>query len=159
NLSAAPSRPLMTGGFAQSGKALPRSPLSDLMARARAWSGRTLHSLFPRPSFRRLRFRGGWFALPIYVLLVLIYPLSLQQAEWVRTAEHFTWLALLGIVAGMLVGNGRMSPRRAVLFGGLAGAIAVVISTAMAAEGTILREKLVALAINMNNWLTQVLAG
>src|SRR5207302_2356111 len=61
--------------------------------------------------------------------------------------------------AGMLVGNGRMSPRRAVLFGGLAGAIAVVISTAMAAEGTILREKLVALAINVNNWLTQVLAG
>src|SRR5205823_12284430 len=95
---------------------------------ARAWTMRTLRSLFPRPARRRLRFRGGWFALPIYVLLVLIYPLSLQQAEWVRTAEHFTWLALLGIVAGMLVGNGRMSPRRAVLFGGLAGAIAVVIS-------------------------------
>src|SRR5437588_3057935 len=131
----------MTGGFAQPGKALHRSALSDLMAGARAWTGRTMRSLFPRPSFRRMRFRGGWFALPIYVLLVLIYPLSLQQAEWVRTAEHFTWLAFLGIFTGVLVGNGRMSTRRAVMFGGIAGAIAVVISTAMAAEGTILREK------------------
>jgi len=42
---------------------------------------------------------------------------------------------------------------------GILGAIAVVITTAVAAEGTILREKLVALAINVNNWLTQVLAG
>ena len=125
----------------------------------RAWLLRTLHAIFPRPSWRRLRFRGGWFALPIYVLLVLIYPLSLQQAEWVRTAEHFTWLGVLGIVTGMLVGNGHMTTRRAVFFGGIAGAVAVVISTAMASEGTAMREKLIALAISVNNWLTQVLAG
>ena len=71
----------MTGGFAQSGKALPRSVLSDVMAAVRRWTGRTLRSLFPPISRRRLRFRGGLFALPIYVLLILIYPLSLQQAE------------------------------------------------------------------------------
>ena len=125
----------------------------------KTYAVRTAHSLFPRPSWRRLRFRGGWFALPIYVLLVLIYPLSLQQAEWVRTAEHFTWLSILGIVTGVLVGNGRMSTRRSVIVGGILGAIAVVIATAMASDGTILRDKLTGLAIAVNNWLTQVLAG
>ena len=121
---------------------------------------RTLRSLFPRPARRRLRFRGGWFALPIYVLLVLIYPLSLQQAEWVRAADHFTWLAILGVITGVLVGNTRMSTTRAILLGGVLGAIAIVIATSMATEGNaILREKLVKLAINVNNWLTQVLAG
>src|ERR1041385_3683127 len=125
----------------------------------KAFAVRSVHSLFPRPSWRRLRFRGGWFALPIYVLLVLIYPLSLQQAEWVRTAEHFTWLSILGIVTGVLVGNGRMSTRRSVIVGGILGAIAVVIATAMASEGTVLRDKLTGLAIAVNNWLTQVLAG
>ena len=90
---------------------------------------------------------------------MLIYPLSLQQAEWVRNAEHFTWLALLGILAGVLIGNGRMSTRRSVPLAGMLGAIAIVVSTAVASEGSILREKLVALAISVNNWLTQVLAG
>jgi transglutaminase-like putative cysteine protease len=141
------------------GGAVGPSPLAALGLAVRAWLVRTLHSLFPRPSWRRLRFRGGWFALPIYVLLVLIYPLSLQQAEWVRTAEHFTWLGILGIIAGVLVGNGHMPTRRAVIFGGILGAFAVVIATAMAADGPALREKLIALAINVNNWLTQVLAG
>ena len=127
---------------------------------ARAWTMRTLRSLFPRPARRRLRFRGGWFALPIYVLLVLIYPLSLQQAEWVRAADHFTWLAILGVITGVLVGNTRMSTTRAIVLGGVLGAIAIVIATSMATEGNaILREKLVKLAINVNNWLTQVLAG
>jgi transglutaminase-like putative cysteine protease len=118
-----------------------------------------MHSLFPPIARRRLRFRGGWFALPIYALLVAIYPLSLQQAEWVRTAEHFTWLAYLGIVAGILIGNSRMSTRRSVVLAGILGAIAIVITTAVASEGAIVREKLVALAIAVNNWLTQVLAG
>jgi transglutaminase-like putative cysteine protease len=124
-----------------------------------AWTRQSVRALFPPVSRKGLRFRGGWFALPIYALLVAIYPLSLQQAEWVRTAEHFTWLAFLGIFAGVIIGNGRMSSRRAVFLAGILGAIAVVISTAVAAEGTILREKLVLLAINVNNWLTQVLAG
>jgi len=136
------------------------APMNATLARARAWTGRTMRSLFPKISRRRLRFRGGLFALPIYVLLVLIYPLSLQQAEWVRTADHFTWLAILGVIVGVLVGNTRMTTMRAVVLGGVLGAIAIVISTAMATEGTIvLREKLVKLAISVNNWLTQVLAG
>jgi len=118
-----------------------------------------MHSLFPPIARRRLRFRGGWFALPIYALLVAIYPLSLQQSEWVRTSEHFTWLAYLGIVAGILIGNSSMSNRRAIVLAGILGAIAIVISTAVASEGSLIREKLVALAINVNNWLTQVLAG
>ena len=125
----------------------------------RAWMTRSLRALFPPVSRQRLKFRGGWFALPIYALLVAIYPLSLQQAEWVMTADHFTWLAFLGIFAGILIGNGRMSNQRAVVTAAILGAIAVVITTAVAAQGTILREKLVALAINVNNWLTQVLAG
>jgi len=137
----------------------PASILTLWLAAARRWTGRTIRSLFPPISRRRLRFRGGLFALPIYVLLILIYPLSLQQAEWVRTAEHFTWLAFLGIFVGVLVGNSRMTTRRSVILAGVLGAIAVVISTAVASEGSILREKLVALAINVNNWLTQVLAG
>ncbi len=137
----------------------PASLVAQTVAAMRLWLGRTLHSLFPGISRKRLKFRGGMFALPIFVLLVLIYPLSLQQAEWVRTADHFTWLALLGIFGGVLVGNSRMSTRRAVVLGGVLGAIAIVVSTAMASEGSLLREKLVALAISVNNWLTQVLAG
>jgi len=129
------------------------------LAAGRAWLIRSVHAIFPAISRKRLRFRGGLFALPIYVLLMLIYPLSLQQAEWVRTAEHFTWLAFLGIFTGVIIGNGRMSTRRSVVLAGVLGAIAVVISTAVASEGSILREKMVALAINVNNWLTQVLAG
>ncbi|HKW77624.1 MAG TPA: transglutaminaseTgpA domain-containing protein [Candidatus Limnocylindria bacterium] len=133
--------------------------MSEWIASLRRWTAQTLRSLFPPISRKRLHFRGGWFALPIYVLLVLIYPLSLQQAEWVRTADHFSWLSLMGILAGVLIGNGRLSTQRAVVLGGVLGAIAVVITTASASEGLILREKLVALAINVNNWLTQVLAG
>src|SRR5947209_358620 len=102
----------MAQGLARSGPALPRSILSDWLAAARRWTTRTIRSLFPPISRRRLRFRGGLFALPIYVLLILIYPLSLQQAEWVRTSEHFTWLAFLGIFVGVLVGNSRTSTRR-----------------------------------------------
>jgi hypothetical protein len=137
----------------------PASILTLWVAAARRWTGRTIRSLFPPISRRRLRFRGGLFALPIYTLLILIYPLSLQQAEWVRTSEHFTWLAFLGIFVGVLVGNSRISTRRSVVLAGVLGAIAIVISTAVASEGSILREKLVALAINVNNWMTQVLAG
>src|SRR5512143_279273 len=121
--------------------------------------GRTLRSLFPAPSRKGLKFRGGLFALPIFALIVFIYPLSLQQADWVQTSKHFTWLAMFAIVLGVLVGNSRMSTRRSMILAGVLGAVAIVISTAMATEGTLLREKLVALAVNVNNWLTQVLAG
>jgi len=151
-----------TAGGPSSGGAPLRAPAIDpaqLGRHVRAWLARSMHSLFPPITRRRVRFRGGWFALPIYALLVAIYPLSLQQAEWVRTSEHFTWLAYAGIAAGILIGNSRMSNARAVVLGGILGAIAIVISTAVASEGTIVREKLIALAINVNNWLTQVLAG
>ena len=150
---------LLLGGSPLRGPAAV-TPLAAALARARAWIARSLRSLFPPISRLRLRFRGGLFALPIYLLLVLIYPLSLQQAEWVRTADHFTWLAILGVITGVLVGNTRMSTTRGVVLGGVLGAIAIVIATAMATEGnTLLREKLTKLAISVNNWLTQVLAG
>ena len=48
-------------------------------------------------------------------------------AEWVRTADDFTWLSYAGIVAGIRIG---MSNRRAVILGGLLGAVAIVITTA-----------------------------
>lgn len=125
----------------------------------KAWVGRSLRALFPAPSRRGLAFRGGLFALPVFVLIVFIYPLSLQQADWVQTSQHLPWLAMLAMVLGVLVGNSRMSMRRAVILAGVLGAVAIVISTAMATDGTLLREKLVVLAVNVNNWLTQVLAG
>lgn len=127
--------------------------------RTRTWVRQTLRALFPPMSWRGLRFRGGLFALPIYALIVFIYPLSLQQADWVRTSEHFTWLAALAIVLGVLVGNSGMRTSRAVMVGAILGAVTIVISTSMATDGLILRDKLVHLAINVNNWLTQVLAG
>ena len=154
-------QPATAGGPSGSGTPL-RTPAIDpaqVIGAARAWLARSMHSLFPPISRRRVRFRGGWFALPIYALLVAIYPLSLQQAEWVRTSEHFTWLAYAGIVAGILIGNSRMSNRRAVLLAGILGAITIVVTTAVATEGALVREKLITLAINVNNWLTQVLAG
>lgn len=125
----------------------------------RRWLRQTRRSLFPAPSRKGLRFRGGLFALPIFALIVFIYPLSLQQADWVRTSQHFTWLAMLAVALGVLVGNGRMSARRSVLLAGVLGAVAIVIATSMATDGPLLREKLIALAVNTNNWLTQVLAG
>lgn len=128
-------------------------------SRARAWGARTTRSLFPPIARSRLAFRGGLVALPIYVLVVLVYPLSLQQAQWVRTSDQLTWLALIAILAGTLVGNGRMPAPRAMTLGGVVGALAIVIATAGASEGPVLGEKLVRLAVAVNNWLTQVLAG
>jgi len=79
----------------------PAGLIATMLAATRVWLGRTARAIFPGISRRRLKFRGGMFALPIFVLLVLIYPLSLQQAEWVRTADHYTWLALLGRVLAL----------------------------------------------------------
>lgn len=118
-----------------------------------------MRSLFPPIAWRRLRFRGGWFALPIYLLLMSVYPLSLQQAEWVVTQEHFTWLVFSAVVLAILVGNGTMATRRAMTLGGLVGTIAIVLATAFASDEGPIRERVVHLAVSVNNWITQVLAG
>ena len=128
-------------------------------AAIRAWLRTSLRSLFPPIDLRRLRFRGGWFALPIYILIISIYPLSLQQAEWVHTQEHFTWLAFSALFLGTLIGNGQMSTRRSALLGGIIGAVAILLTTTAASEGGIFRDRLVRLAVAVNNWITQVLAG
>ncbi len=135
------------------------SALALRLAAARRWAGVSLRSLFPPVPLGRLRFRGGWFALPIYVLLVTIYPLSLQQAEWVRTQEHFTWIAFAAVFFGTAVGNSTMGTRRVSLLGVFIGALAIVLTTTMATEGGVFRERLVRLAVSVNNWITQVLAG
>jgi transglutaminase-like putative cysteine protease len=129
------------------------------LAAAGRWVGRSLRSLFPPIAWRRLRFRGGWFALPIYVLMMSVYPLSLQQADWVATHQHFTWLAISAIFVGVLVGNGTMATRRSMILGGLVGTIAIVLATAYASDVIPFRERVVNLAVNVNNWITQVLAG
>jgi transglutaminase-like putative cysteine protease len=138
---------------------VPPSALALQMAAAGRWLRRSLRSLFPPIAWRKLRFRGGWFALPIYLLMMSVYPLSLQQADWVVTQEHFTWLVFSAIVLAIIVGNGTMATRRAMIVGGLVGTIAIVLSTAFASDEGPFRERVVHLAVNVNNWITQVLAG
>ena len=115
--------------------------------------------LLPPIDVRRLRFRGSWTAVPIYLLMVLLYPISLQQARWVDVDLHFTWITLAGALLGTLVGNGRLRPRRAVVLGALAGAVATVTGTIAASSGPSLHAKATELAIHVNNWTTQILAG
>src|SRR2546425_1569206 len=89
-----------------------------------------------------------------------MYPLSLQHADWVDTSEHFWWIALLGVFFGTIVGNGKLAARRVFLTGGLVGALLVIITTVAATSGGgLFRDRLVHLAILVNNWITQVLAG
>ncbi|HEV8470829.1 MAG TPA: transglutaminaseTgpA domain-containing protein [Candidatus Limnocylindria bacterium] len=129
-------------------------------ASARAVLARTLRALFPPVDLGRLRFRGGWFALPIYLVVVSMYPLSLEHADWVDIDEHFWWIALVGVFVGTLLGNGRTRARRSLMIGAAVGTFAVVVGTTFAATGGgLFREKLVHLAILVNNWITQVLAG
>ena len=119
-----------------------------------------VRALFPRIDRHRLRFRGGWFALPVYLVVVSMYPLSLEHADWVEISEHFWWIALFGVFAGTLVGNGRMPFRRAVLAGAAIGVITIVLATTYASPGgASFRDKITHLAILVNNWITQVLAG
>jgi transglutaminase-like putative cysteine protease len=129
------------------------------LAAAVRWLKRSARSLFPPIAWGRLRFRGGWFALPIYLLMMSVYPLSLQQADWVVTQEHFTWLVFSAILLAILVGNGKMPTRRAMILGGVVGTIAIVLSTAYASDEIAFRDRVVNLAVNVNNWITQVLAG
>jgi transglutaminase-like putative cysteine protease len=117
-------------------------------------------ALFPRIDAKKLRFRGGWFALPIYLVVISMYPLSLQHADWVEISEQFWWIALSGVFVGTVLGNGRIRFPRAILAGSAIGMLAITLSTTFASTaGATFREKLTHLAILVNNWITQVLAG
>jgi len=122
---------------------------------------KTLRALFPPVARRRLAFRGGVIALPIFVLLQLLYPISLQQAEWVETSAQLTRLALLAILLGTLAGNSRLTRRSATWLGAAAGTFAVVILTVQATTplDATLRERAIRLAMKVNDWITQVVAG
>jgi len=134
----------MADRFARSGEAILRS---------------ARRSLFPPIDARRLRFRGGWTAAVIYVVMLLIYPASLGQAGWVDLNTQFPYIALAGAVLGTVVGNGRMRSRRSTLLGALAGTLTVVIFTIVASTGPSLHAKTTELAVHVNNWVTQILAG
>jgi transglutaminase-like putative cysteine protease len=116
-------------------------------------------SLFPQIDARKLRFRGGWTALPIYLVLIVIYPASLGQAGWVDLNTQFVYIALAGAVLGTVVGNGRMRSRRSTLLGSLVGTLTVVVFTIVASTGPSLHAKTVELATHVNNYVTQLLAG
>src|SRR4030081_2925092 len=115
--------------------------------------------LFPPVDPRKLGFRGGWAALPIYLIMILIYPASLAQAGWVDLNTQFTYIAIAGAVLGTVVGNGRMRSRRSTFLGALAGSLTVVIFTIVATDGPSLHLKTVGLAAHVNNWVTQIIAG
>ena len=125
----------------------------ELLARSVA------RSLVPPIDRRRLAFRGGWPALPLYLLLVSLYPISLQQADWVDTKGQFALLAIAGALLGTVVGNGRLATLRAALVGALAGTAAVAIGTILASGGASFHDKGTTLAVHVNNWLTQIVAG
>jgi transglutaminase-like putative cysteine protease len=117
-------------------------------------------ALLPPIDLKKLRFRGGWFALPIYLVVVSMYPLSLQHADWVEISEQFWWIAITGVLVGTLIGNGRMRFPRAILAGSTLGMLMISLSTTFASTGgSSFGEKLTRLAILVNNWITQVLAG
>ena len=118
-----------------------------------------LRALFPPIDRKRLRFRGGFVALPIFLIINLLYPMSLQQADWIDTSEHLTYVAMLAVLFGTLVGNGKMHVRRAGLFGAVLGAFVVMLLTIYADSSGTFRERAVLVAIHVNNWLTQVIAG
>ncbi|MBM4434731.1 MAG: DUF4129 domain-containing protein [Chloroflexi bacterium] len=118
-----------------------------------------VRALFPPVDLGRLRFRGGWSGLLIFAIMTLVYPLSLQQAHWVELADHLLAIGLIGLVLGTIVGNGPIRPVRALLAGSLLGAFVVALTTVTAVPEGTFRAKAVELGIDVNSWLTQVLAG
>src|SRR3981189_3139397 len=132
------------------GSALPGGPgaFSRQGAARGRWLGRSVRSLFPPIAWRRLRFRGGWFALPIYLLMMSVYPLSLQQADWVVTEGQFTCPGFSAIAVGALVGKGKMPTGRAMIVGRLVSTIAIVLTTAFASDEGPFRDRLVHLAVS-----------
>jgi len=118
-----------------------------------------LRGLFPRIDRSRLRFRGGWVTFPIFLLIAILYPISLDQADWVDMREQFLWIAVAAVVLGTLVGNARLRGRQALLLGGCGGTLAVVVGTILASGGGTLHARATAIAIQVNNWVTQIKAG
>ena len=118
-----------------------------------------LRSLFPPIDLRRLRFRGGIVALPLFLVLNLLYPLSLQQADWVATSGQLTYIAALAVLFGTIIGNGRLEVRRAGLLGIVLGTLVVLLLTSYADSTGTFRERALSVAVRVNNWLTQVVAG
>src|SRR5437016_14023491 len=111
-------------------------------------------AILPRIDRTKLRFRGGWFALPIYLVVISMYPLSLQHADWVEISSQFWWIAIAGVLAGTLLGNGQIRFARAVLAGGTLGMLVITLSTTFASTGGArFRAQLVHLAITVNTWL------
>ncbi|HEV2250086.1 MAG TPA: transglutaminaseTgpA domain-containing protein [Candidatus Limnocylindria bacterium] len=121
--------------------------------------GSLRRSLFPPIDWRKLRFRGGWTGLPIYLVMILIYPASLAQAGWVDLNTQFTYIALAGAVLGTIAGNGRIRARRSTVLGALSGTLTVVVMTIIASDGPTVHAKAVQLATHVNNWTTQIFAG
>lgn len=118
-----------------------------------------VRALFPPIDLTRLRFRGGWSGLPIFAIMTLVYPLSLQQADWVELSQHLTWIALMAMILGTIVGNGPIRPTRAIVIGSVIGAFAVALTTIGAVPEGTFRAKAIEVGIDVNSWLTQVLAG
>ena len=118
-----------------------------------------LRAIFPPVDPRRLRFRGGWSGLPIFAIMALVYPLSLQQADWVELSDQFAQIAVVAIALGTLVGNAPLRPLRAAAAGAALGAFTVTLLTISSVGEGPFRERAVALGIDVNTWLTQVVAG
>ena len=97
--------------------------------------GSVRRALFPSIDWAKVRFRGGWAALPIYIVMILIYPASLAQAGWVDLNTQFPYIALAGALLGTIVGSGRMRTRRATFLAAIAGSLTVVIFTIVATTG------------------------
>ncbi len=116
-------------------------------------------AVFAPPNLSRLRFRGGWLGLLFFLPLILIYPTSLQQADWVELGGQFAWIALFGALFGSTLGNGRQPTRRAMLIGASGGTGSVFLMTILASGNGDFRDRAVALAMHVNNWFTQILAG
>lgn len=118
-----------------------------------------MRALFPPVDLRRLRFRGGWSGLPIFAIMTLIYPSSLQQADWVELSDHLWVVGAIALVLGILVGNGPTRPLRGALMGSFLGAFVVAILTVGSVPEGTFRTKAIEVGIDVNSWLTQVLAG
>ena len=125
-----------------------------------------LRGLFPPIDRSRLRFRGGWVTLPIFLLIAILYPISLDQADWVDTKKQLVWIAVAAVLFGTLVGNGRIRSRPAGLLGAVTGTFAVVLGTIIgsgmvtgAASAATLHDRTTTIAVHVNNWVTQVFAG
>jgi transglutaminase-like putative cysteine protease len=114
---------------------------------------------FLRDALRLLRFRGGWSGLPIFAIMTLIYPLSLQQADWVEVSSHFVLISVVGTIVGTAVGNSRMRSARAAIAAAAAGTLAVALFTVAASGDGPFLQRAVHLGVDVNTWLTQVLAG